>query len=56
MSIHAPEAATKILLDEREMPTRWYRRTCRFREARHYIQARSNRSVRKTSPHFSPWS
>src|SRR6059058_710097 len=24
MSIHAPEAATKILLDEREMPTRWY--------------------------------
>src|SRR5437667_7981687 len=24
MSIHAPEAATKILLDEREMPKRWY--------------------------------
>jgi len=24
MSIHAPEAAAKILLDEREMPKRWY--------------------------------
>src|SRR5438477_1366883 len=24
MSIHAPEAAAKILLDEREMPRRWY--------------------------------
>src|SRR5256885_8404573 len=24
MSIDAPEAATKILLDEREMPKRWY--------------------------------
>src|SRR2546425_33240 len=24
MSIHAPEAAAKILLDEKEMPTRWY--------------------------------
>src|SRR3989454_2724527 len=24
MSIHAPEAAVKILLDERELPKRWY--------------------------------
>src|SRR2546428_12406672 len=24
MSIHAPEAAVKILLDERELPQRWY--------------------------------
>src|SRR3982074_3050811 len=24
MSIHAPEVANKILLDEREMPRRWY--------------------------------
>src|SRR5438477_3168654 len=24
MSIHAPEVATKILLDERELPKRWY--------------------------------
>jgi tryptophan synthase beta chain len=24
MSIQAPEAATSILLDEQEMPTRWY--------------------------------